>query len=252
MNPMTKISLSVVTVTFNEELNIQKVIDKYFEICNKFRNKINFELIICDDASQDNTVQIINKNKFSSNIKLIRNERNMGAGFSFRRTIEQVEMDYVLLIDSDNQYDLVEAVNKFSKIYDNEVDIYFGFRDFSRIRTFEKVGPILTTIIYKKIFSNKLKDYSCVVKVLRSQIIKSIKLEAIRMNYSNELTVVLLSTGQTFKDFQMGFLPREKGLSSTKFFTDGIRRINFTIYLWLKSKLMKNGIITNFMKVENE
>ena len=249
---MKTLNLSVITVSFNEEENIQKIIDKFNQVSNKYKNRIDFELIICDDASSDKTCEIIMKNERNSNINLIRNYTNIGAGNSFRRAISQIKMDYALLIDSDDQYDLLEVVEKFVKIYDNRVDIYFGFRNFGKLNYVEKLGPIMTKIVYKIIFANTLNDYSCVVKVIRSSILKPLKLEASRMNYSNELTVLLLNSRNAFRDFEVGYSKRVQGLSKTKFINDGMRRMYFTIYLWIKLKLLKNDIISDLCEGKNE
>lgn len=59
------------------------------------------EIIIVDDGSTDNTIQII-KNINDNRINLVLNERNMGHVFSFSRAISLSHNDVVFLCDQDD------------------------------------------------------------------------------------------------------------------------------------------------------
>ena len=55
---MTKF-ISIVTPTFNEELNIDKLLDKICDTMNEFKKKYDYEVIIIDNNSKDNTKKIL-------------------------------------------------------------------------------------------------------------------------------------------------------------------------------------------------
>lgn len=61
----------------------------------------NLEIIIIDNASTDNTAQVIRKIK-DSRIRLVINEKNMGQTFSMNRGLELSKGKYVARIDSDD------------------------------------------------------------------------------------------------------------------------------------------------------
>lgn len=64
------------------------------------------EVIICDDCSSDNTVDIVNnfikKNKLQGKWHLIRNEENMGYINNFVKAISLTKGDYIFLSDQDD------------------------------------------------------------------------------------------------------------------------------------------------------
>jgi len=60
----------------------------------------NFEIIIVDDNSNDKSLEIIWKFK-TKKIKVIRNKKNKGAGFSRNRGIKESRGEVLLFIDSD-------------------------------------------------------------------------------------------------------------------------------------------------------
>lgn len=92
-------SISIVIPCFNSE--------NY--ICNCLKSIENqesedIEIIIVDDKSTDNTVNVINEYKKNSKmqIKLFQNEKNIGAGLSRNKGIKYCEKEYLLFIDSDD------------------------------------------------------------------------------------------------------------------------------------------------------
>lgn len=86
------------------------------EKCFSFEQSINsilmqtyndFELIICDDGSIDNTWSILKKYAEKDNrIKLIRNDRNLGLAASLNRCIEESSGVYIARHDCDDYCDL--------------------------------------------------------------------------------------------------------------------------------------------------
>ena len=69
--------ISIITPTFNEVENIEKLSLRIKEICEQ--NNINYEQIIIDNASTDGTIEAIKKltSKYK-NIKAIINQSNFG------------------------------------------------------------------------------------------------------------------------------------------------------------------------------
>lgn len=63
-----------------------------------------WELILCDDGSIDNTYQIAldYKNRYSEKIHLIRNKQNIGLAKSLNRCLEIATGDYVARMDGDD------------------------------------------------------------------------------------------------------------------------------------------------------
>ena len=63
----------------------------------------NFELLICDDCSSDNTVDIVNSFQ-DSRIHLVLNQKNLGPGKSRDQLITQAKGQWVTLLDADDVY----------------------------------------------------------------------------------------------------------------------------------------------------
>ena len=92
---------SLIILAYNEEPTIKNVIEKYI---SKFNN-----VITVNDASKDQTNSILNNlKKEYSNLSIINNKKNLGAGRSFELGLEQFlknEDEFVIKIDGDDQFD---------------------------------------------------------------------------------------------------------------------------------------------------
>ena len=64
----------------------------------------DWEMIIVDDASPDETAEVVKRYLDDPRIKLIRNEQNAGAGYSRNRAIEAAQGEWIAVLDADDWY----------------------------------------------------------------------------------------------------------------------------------------------------
>ncbi|GAA0727052.1 glycosyltransferase family 2 protein [Clostridium malenominatum] len=98
--------------------------EKYLKDCLDSLSKqsfTNFEIIIVDNASTDNSLNIIEENY--PGIKLIKMDKNYGFSVAVNRGIKESMGDYVVLLNNDTVvfedwlFNLVEAIERDSKIF---------------------------------------------------------------------------------------------------------------------------------------
>lgn len=110
--------VSFVLPTYNEAENIIPLIN---EIINKISDNWDYEIIVVDDESPDNTYLIV-KNTFNYNEKVIPILRTTDRGFanSIRKGIEQSNGQKIIVMDTDFTHDPNEIPKMLhmSKIYD--------------------------------------------------------------------------------------------------------------------------------------
>ena len=87
----TKKDLSIIIVTFNSSEIIEK--------CLKQLNSTRYDVIVVDNNSQDNTVQIV-ENNFPQ-VKLIKNNNNIGYGKANNVALRQAISDFALILNPD-------------------------------------------------------------------------------------------------------------------------------------------------------
>ncbi|WP_436686499.1 glycosyltransferase [Lactiplantibacillus plantarum] len=94
-----KKNISVAIATYNGA----KYIEQQLESISKQSVSVN-EIVIVDDNSSDNTVEIITncKDKYNLPIRLYKNNSNLGYKKNFRKAISLVSGDFIFLSDQDD------------------------------------------------------------------------------------------------------------------------------------------------------
>ncbi len=137
------ILISVVAPVYNEEECIKEYIDQTVNILKK--NYLNYELILVDDGSNDNTTKIIEQIlKEKGNIRLILLSRNYGREIAMSAGLDTAIGDYVVIMDSDLQ----DNPHIIPKLIDKAVE---GFDVVYAARSNRK-GESFLKITFSKIF----------------------------------------------------------------------------------------------------
>lgn len=94
MNPEISVIMGVYNLSPRYKRAIQSILDQTFS---------NFEFIICDDKSTDNTLQTLKEiAKKDKRIKIISNKKNMGLGASLNHCLEIARGQYIARMDDDD------------------------------------------------------------------------------------------------------------------------------------------------------
>ncbi len=236
--------MSVCAPAFNEADGILGVIESWLdclEIAMKEELLSDYEVIVCDDGSQDETVQVVNSLK-NSKVKVVENVRNQGPGIAIRNAIKASSMDFVITIDSDGQFELEEAINWIaSASIDTSV---LGFRQKSD-RKILKYGSLLSTQILKFGLSTNIPDGNCMLKLIPGKLARNLDLRAVGLNYSGEMTFLICTAQSRIRWERVSHNRRTFGKSNARIFRDGLRRIAFQSFLIFEHSLVKKNVISN-------
>lgn len=101
--------ISVAMCTFNGEKYIKEQIESIIN-----QSLVPDEIIICDDCSKDNTVNIIKEtlDNWSGKVYLVVNEKNLGYRKNFEKAISLCHGDIIFLSDQDDVWnkDKIEII----------------------------------------------------------------------------------------------------------------------------------------------
>ena len=145
--------ISVVVPTYNEEENVELLVDKIEKEFKKNLKKYDYEILFIDNDSVDKTQKILenicNKNK---KVKAIFNTKNFGQFNSPYYGMMQSTGDATILMCADFQ-DPIDMIHKFVEEWENGYKIVIGIKNKSKE---SKIMYFLRSCYYKLIkkFSN--------------------------------------------------------------------------------------------------
>lgn len=112
--------VSVVMGVYNGARYLKESIDSI--LAQTFED---FELIVCDDYSQDNSMSILEEyKKLDNRIIVLQNEKNYGLAYSLNKCIDHAKGEYIARMDDDD----ISLPNRFEKqvaYLDNNPEIAF-------------------------------------------------------------------------------------------------------------------------------
>lgn len=112
--------ISIITVCYNSSNTIEKTIKSVINQKNK-----NFEYIIIDGESSDDTLKIINK--YKKFINKIISEKDNGIFEAMNKGIDFAKGDIIYFLNSDDFLLNNNIINKIQKIFEkNQLDAVFG------------------------------------------------------------------------------------------------------------------------------
>ena len=173
--------ISVCLPAYNMEEYIEKTL---LSIINQSFQ--DFEIIIVNDNSNDNTLDILNRMKLEDQrIKIINHENNKGVYFSRIEAIQNSNSQYIILMDPDDMY---LNINLFEELYKLNYNSQSHYHNFSK-QIIEQ--PELSTILFKDPNTNRYRRLICRNiwnKMIRRTIFKEMY-EYIGINYYNDYII---------------------------------------------------------------
>ena len=155
--------LSILIPVYNEEKTLLNILERINE--SKIEN-FDFETIIINDGSDDNTFNVIKENSDLYD-KVINLDKNRGKGYAVKSGLKIATGDYVIFQDADLEYDPKEFIKFTNLINKFSVDLIIGSRfnysDYIRSHNIaNKFGNYILTLFFNLLYNTTFTDiYSC-------------------------------------------------------------------------------------------
>jgi len=124
------IHLSIIIPAYNEEKRIGETLRQILEYLKK--QDYNWEVIVVDDASDDETSKIVQA--AGSGIKIIHNPKNFGKGYAVRVGMLRSSGDYCLMMDADNSTPIGQIENLWKYAGPEVIVIGSRYKDPSSVK----------------------------------------------------------------------------------------------------------------------
>lgn len=112
--------ISVIIPVYNQEVLVLKALDS-------IPKNDDIEIIVINDCSTDNTLNVLYEYQQSRDIIILNNETNRGVGYTVNRGYDIAQGEYIVLLGSDD-YFITEEFNKVYPYLNGTDLVYFNLR----------------------------------------------------------------------------------------------------------------------------
>jgi glycosyltransferase involved in cell wall biosynthesis len=184
--------LSVVMPVFNEATTVEEIIRRVLAV------PLRIQLVVVDDGSTDGTRETLSRLHAELGFTLVLQPRNMGKGAALRRGFDQVSGDLVVIQDGDLEYSPEELPELIALICEGRADVVYGSRFLGRHRVFlftHYLGNRFLTLLTNVLYNTMLTDMETCYKVMRTDVLRSMRLQSDGFGIEPELTAKIFKRG---------------------------------------------------------
>lgn len=130
---MSKLKVTIAIPTYNRS---QMIGESILSALNQ-DTEINYEVLILDNASTDNTEEVVKKFT-DQKLRYIRNEANIGMMGNWNKAVKESQGDYLMIL-GDDDWLLPNFINETVAVLDNNPSVGFTFGRCNKVDSTRKI-----------------------------------------------------------------------------------------------------------------
>jgi len=225
------LKLTVVISAYNEKDTIMTVIRRVQEV------SLDKEIIVVDNCSTDGTRELLQG--LDSDIRVILQPKNLGKGTSIRTAIPFSTGDYLIIQDADLEYNPQDYYKALEEAVRRSSDAVYGSRVLGGMNTLylrNYFGVRFLTSLTNLLFGSRLTDVATAFKMVRTSVLKQLRLKSSGFDLDFELTNKLCKGGWHIDEIPISYAPRSFEEGKKIRAKDGLRALYVILRDWLAPK----------------
>jgi len=233
--------LSVFLPAHNEEGNLKTIVELFAAELPKVADA--WEIVIVDDGSRDRTGVIADQLAAAdSHIRVVHHPVNRGYGGAVISGMRACTLPYMLLSDSDGQFDPADMSHLIA--YIGDYDVVIGRRVRRADHLLRRINGKAWTTLCTMLFGLNISDMDCGFKLFRREMTERLELRSDGAMITTELMARLAGSGARIMEVDVNHLPRAAGTqtgNSPRAIFRAFKEL-FKLYRELKTARGDNGL----------
>jgi glycosyltransferase involved in cell wall biosynthesis len=204
-------SVSFIVPALNEAARIADTVSAIIQAAD---NVETYEIILIDDGSTDQTVEImLQLQQQYQVVRTVIHDTNKGMGAAYKSGLESADMNYVMLIPGDNQFEPESIRPVLATIGMKDIVIPYHINADEVRPFFRRLISDSYTALANYVSGFSIPYYNGTV-VHRTDLVRSIQIKTDSFAYQLEALVKLLQQGKSFETVGIILKERDSGKSS--------------------------------------
>ncbi len=195
--------MSVIVPVYNEAAHVDDILQAIHA------SPVKKEIIVVDDGSTDGTREKLQALNPVGDVTIVFHEKNCGKGAAIRTALAYARGEYVLIQDSDLEYDPQDYAALLRPLEEGKANVVYGVRPDRPERGLRFfLGAKLLTHLTNFLYGAGIHDEATCYKVFRRSLIAQIDLRCHRFEFCPEVTAKLCRLGEKIAEVPISYHPR--------------------------------------------
>src|SRR5579872_2384592 len=195
--------VSVIVPVYNEAAHVDELLQAIDAA------PVKKEIIIVDDGSTDGTRERLQALPPMDDVTVVFHEKNCGKGAAIRTALAHARGEYVLIQDSDLEYDPQDYPGLLRPLEEGKANVVYGVRPDRPERGLRFfLGAKLLTHLTNFLYQAGIHDEATCYKVVRRSLLAQLHLQCRRFEFCPEVTAKLCRLGERIAEVPISYHPR--------------------------------------------
>lgn len=198
--------LSIIMPCYNEAETLLQILERVYAV------NYEKEIIAVDDHSSDETLQLLREEALRNpQLKVVSHPVNRGKGAAVRSGLAHARGEITIIQDADLEYDPNDYYSLVEPIINKRVDVVYGSRfmgSHTGMYFWNALGNKGLTFLTNFLFNCWISDMETCYKVMRTEIIRDLRLESNDFRLEPEITAKVLKRGYRILEVPISYIGR--------------------------------------------